>query len=88
MPTQEEQQAFITRMRELQKVETLRVLNSQTEEDRQMMVDAKKLGLFKVNDPKDNDVENMVDDNANEEGEAEFAYRGEDMELGDDELGM
>lgn len=94
MPTVEEQQAFITRMRELQKVETLRVLNNQTEDDRQIMVDAKKLGLFKVEHPKDvpaDDTEQPIpaDDAVYEiDGESEFRYLGDDMELADDQLGL
>lgn len=89
MPTPEEQHAFITRMRELQKIETLRVLNSQTEEDRQIMVDAKKLGLFKVDHPRDTGEPEGADaDTYEAEGEAEFRYMGEDMEQADDELGL
>lgn len=79
MPTSEEQHAFITKMREIQKVQTLNVLNAQSEEERQIMIDAKKIGLYKPT------IDYTVQQNT-EEGEAEFAYAGEDPDLPDDFL--
>lgn len=85
MPTAEQQQAFITKMREIQKVQTLEVLNNQTEEDRLFMIDAKKAGLFKVTVDYSEAQEEppMLDD----EEEPEYTYRGEeDHENGDGAL--
>jgi hypothetical protein len=88
MPTLEEQQAFITKMREIQKVQTLQVLNSNTDEDRLMMIEAKKLGLYKqtidYTQTADPDAEENDDDMA---GEQDFAYHGEDPEVDDEQLG-
>lgn len=76
MPSIEDQQAFITKMREIQKVQTLEIYNKQSDEDRQIMIDAKKVGLFKV------DVNYEEDIGTTEiiEEEPEYVYRGEDPE--------
>lgn len=88
MPTAEEQHAFITKMREIQKVQTLQVLNNQTEDERLMTLDAKKLGLYKMNI--DYGVINADLDEIHEdveaEGEAEFAYEGEDPEMDEEQI--
>lgn len=83
MPTAEDQQAFITKMREIQKIQTLNALNSQTDEDRLMMIEAKKLGLYKNKI----DYESAAGGDAEEaEGEREFQYAGEDPDVGDEYL--
>lgn len=88
MPTTEEQQAFITKMREIQKVQTLQVLNSQSEDERQMTLDAKKLGLYKttIDYSQINAAESEADAEMEAEGEAEFAHEGEDPDYDDEQL--
>jgi hypothetical protein len=87
MPSWEDQQNFITKMRELQKVETLKVLNSQTEDDRQVIVEAKKLGLYKTTFTRpddDGDTTNTAQDyDYDQEGENEFRYGGQNRDDND-----
>jgi hypothetical protein len=85
MPTLEDQQAFITKMREIQKVQTLQILNNQTEEERLLMVEAKKLGLYKPTI----DYSNVATiETEYQEEEPEYRYEGEDPSdmVGDDLL--
>lgn len=84
MPTADEQQAFITKMREIQKVQTLELYNQQSDEDRQIMMDAKKVGLFKVAIDYSGATSEETNAEANIEEEPEYTYRGEDPDGDDD----
>jgi hypothetical protein len=93
MPSIAEQQAFITKMREVQKIETLKLLNAQTEDDRQLMIEAKNLGLLNMRPllptEEEQEVTEEVNNTYEEEGENEFRYAGEDPEHeNDNELGI
>ncbi len=87
MPTMEQQAAFITNMREQQKVEVLSLLDDKNVEDRQLMLDMKKQGLTSlVKKPTiaqtDNDTERN-DDEYEAEAEEEYAYHGTNADQND-----
>lgn len=87
MPSSEQQQAFITNMREAQKVETLSELDSMTLEERELHLEMKKLGLLsrpkrKIPESTEETTENTEeskDEDNEEEGKREFdKYAKED----------
>ena len=80
MPTEAQQHSFISKMREVQKLETLKLLNSHNDEDRQILIDAKNLGLVNLSTlaKAQEQVENeQLADEAEEEPDM-TPYRGED----------
>lgn len=87
MPTMEEQAAFITDMREQQKVQVLSFLDEKNVDDRQLHMDMKKLGLTTfakrpepVASATNEEPPPQGDADYEAEGEREFTYRGVDAD--------
>lgn len=86
MPTFEDQKQFITNMREKQKIEILDLLDKKTVDDRQILLDAKKLGIISLlQKPTDiDDTIEVTDEDVEQVGEAEFIARdqnGDQLDL-------
>jgi hypothetical protein len=78
MPTLEEQMDYITQRREEQKIFTLNVLNNLNVEDREMILQARKLGIYNydrapMNSPDDIDADGAAEFRmADQEADADF----------------
>lgn len=90
MPTMDQQATFITDMREQQKVDVLAVLDDKSVDDRQLLLDMKKLGLISLvkkpvaePQPDDTGVNTTNDDEYEAEGEDEFKHKGTDADKDD-----
>lgn len=87
MPSIDEHKEFITNVREQQKVEVLEVLDKKNIDDRQLLLDAKKLGLVQLvqkptGRPEDDDDQNAVVDDE-EAGLDEYRYNGQNQDEND-----
>lgn len=85
MPSLDEQKLFITNVREKQKIDILNVLDEKTVDDRQVMLDAKKLGLISLlKQPvaADTQAEDTEED-GDEDGESEFRSHGQNTDDND-----
>lgn len=90
MPTLEEQKEFITNAREQQKVEVLDILDNKTVDDRQLLLDAKKLGLVKLTQTPTGttleEEEKKRQEMEEQEAINEFRYQGADYDNDADDL--
>lgn len=76
MLSSKEQSDFITEMREQQKINTLKILDDKTVDDRQLLLDMKRIQLYSFNLPQNG--QNADDDKKDEEDDTAITYKGAD----------
>lgn len=85
MPSLEDQKTFITNVREKQKIEILDILDQKSVDDRQVLLDAKKLGIISLlQKPSVTDTETVEEEqNEDDDATSEFKARGQNTDDND-----